>query len=52
MEKKQTPNKKVPTSDRHPQSSFDVLEEPERPGEEGFPKADEAEELPFDVPRD
>jgi hypothetical protein len=51
MEKKQPPAKKEAMNDRHRQPLSDVLEEP-APGEEGFPKADDAKELPFDLPRD
>ncbi len=50
MEKTPIPNQKETANDRHP--SFDVVEEPERPREEDFQKADDGDELPFDVPRD
>ncbi len=48
MENKQTPT----TNDQNAQSLFDVEQQLERPREEAFDKADDGEELSFDVPRD
>ena len=52
MENKQTPSKKETGNDRNVRSLFDVEIEPERPRGEAFDKADDSDELSFDVPRD
>jgi hypothetical protein len=52
MENKQTPSKKEITNDRNAQSLFDIEKEPERAREEAFDRADDDDELSFDLPRD
>ncbi len=52
MEKPQIPVKKESTTSPQPQSFHDFEEETEEHRQEVFHKADEGDELPFDLPRD